>query len=107
MLACCTNPFLHHLRIIIQLITPHGLLWLIMSLKAGASFLNNFPFTGAFRPEHITKTLIMMARRPDIGCNTIFPLFAWKISALFIWKLCASFVRSFCRTGTGNLYQAN
>ncbi len=39
MVGGCINPFFHHLRIVIQFISPQRILWLIMPLKAGVPFL--------------------------------------------------------------------
>ena len=49
-IGSCINPFLHHLRIIVQLISPKRNFRLIMSFKARISFFDNLPLSGSFRP---------------------------------------------------------
>ena len=71
MFHCQVNPFLNHLRVVIHLITTQRKPRLVMAFKSWVSFLDHLPFPGSFGPQHITETLVVMARWPNVGCNVI------------------------------------
>ena len=65
------DPFFHYPGVIVQAVAPQRDFRLVMAFEAGIAFFDDFPFPRTFRPEHVAKPRVMVARRPHIGGNII------------------------------------
>ena len=68
------DPFLDHLRVVVQFIAPKGLLGLVVAFETGRSLLDDFPFAFAVRPEPAVRQRIVVTGRPDVGADAVIRL---------------------------------
>ena len=66
MLQRSVDPLLHHLGVVIHLVTPQRLPRLIMLGESLVALLDDFPFANPLLPEPVMRQRIVMAGRPHV-----------------------------------------